>query len=405
MRKLRNLIYVLAAAGCLAGGGAAIAATTASAATTTVTASTAITGRDDSGNGGNWAKDAMTRVVSATLVGLHSGPECGGLNVSGPGTCYQYTGAVQDMGGTFTTDVGAFTPNQSTPGTHIAGESALSGTFFGGSASGFTFYADSNALSAARVPNSVTGDGPVGTSEWISLLFPADTGFAGDLLPGWSWSYTEPVFCGHWVDAFNNGDGNLAADGNITGISQCKISATNPGGQATQVGTSVSLQIKASTTSSDKALGFAASLPPGLSINPTSGLITGKPTLVNCCGTASVTVSDGVGSPAQTVTFSWDVTATPPPVASKLVAKDICGAYSARHWRISNVAGGRARNFQVFTLLNSGRWFADGSGSVGAGASVTFVTHRGGELKLRYGTGLGKIVTALFKVTTSAACG
>src|SRR5262249_13334069 len=165
MRKIR--IIALAVAGTAAA--ATLALTPASAATysgaadavagTTVTAVTTITGRDVSGNNGNWAVDDMNRTVSATLVGLHIGPECGTLS-----PCYQYTGDLIDnmrAKAAFQTDAGAFTPNQSTPGLKIHG--TVNGTFTGGSQAGFTFYADSNALSTARVPASVTGDAPVGT--------------------------------------------------------------------------------------------------------------------------------------------------------------------------------------------------------------------------------------------------
>lgn len=432
MRKIR--IIALAVAGTAAA--ATLALTPASAATysgaadavagTTVTAVTTITGRDVSGNNGNWAVDDMNRTVSATLVGLHIGPECGTLS-----PCYQYTGDLIDnmrAKAAFQTDAGAFTPNQSTPGLKIHG--TVNGTFTGGSQGGFTFYADSNALSTARVPASVTGDAPVGTglptspvsegSRWITLLFPAGAHFAGStanagctgglgsvtcdpLLPGWSWSYTDPVFCGHWTDAYDNGDGNLAADGNITGVSNCMVSVKNPGAQATQVGHAASLQIQASTTSSNTALSYTASgLPAGLSISA-SGVISGTPAAVENTAIVTVTVKDAVGSPTASVTFAWNVTAAPP-VASKLTAKDVCGPNAGRHWKVSNVAGGRNRAFEYFTLLSSGRWHLDGSASVRPGGSVTIITHRGTTLRLRWGNGLGRVVTAAFPVTMARAC-
>jgi hypothetical protein len=434
MRKIR----IIAAAVAGTAAAATLALTSASAATqsgaaravasgTTVTAVTTITGRDVSGNNGNWALVDMNRTVSATLVGVRSGPECGTLS-----PCYQYTGLVIDnfrSRATFQTEAGAFTPNQSTPGLKING--TVNGTFTGGSQGGFTFYADSNALSTARVPASLTGDAPAGTgrptspvsesSRWITLLFPPDTRFAGStanagctgglgsatcdpLLPGWIWSYTDPVFCGHWTDAYNNGDGNLAADGNITGVSNCTVSVKNPGAQATQVGHAAGLQIQASTTSSDQTLSYAASgLPAGLSISA-SGVISGTPTAVENTAIVTVTVKDAVGSPPASVTFAWNVTAAPRPVASKLTAKDVCGPNTGRHWKVSNVAGGRSRAFEYFTLLSSGRWHLDGSAGVRAGGSVTIITHRGTTLRLRWGNGLGRVMTAAFPVTTARAC-
>ena len=428
-------IRIIAAAAAGTAAAATLALTSASAATqtgvapgTTVIGVTTITGRDVSGNNGIWAVVDMNRTVRATLIGVHSGPECGTLS-----PCYQYTGLVIDnfrSSATFRTVAGAFTPNQSTPGTKIHG--TVNGTFTGGSQGGFTFYADSNALSNARVPVSLTGDVPTGTglptspvsegSRWITLLFPAGTHFAGStanagctgglgsttcdqLLPGWSWSYTDPVFCGHWTDAYNNGLGNLAADGNITGVSNCTVSVKNPGTQATQVGHAASLQIQASTTSSNTALSYTASgLPTGLSISPASGVISGTPTAVENTAKVTVTVKDAVGSPSASVTFAWNVTAAPPPVASKLTAKDVCGPNTGRHWKVSNLAGGRNRAFEYLTLLSSGWWHQDGSASVPAGGSVTIITHRGTTLRLRWGNGLGRVVTAAFPVTTARAC-
>ena len=433
MRKIR----IIAAAVAGTAAAATLALTGASAATssgaagavagTTVIGVTTITGRDVSGNNGTWALVDMNRTVSATLIGLHSGPECGTLS-----PCYQYTGGLIDnmrAKATFQTVAGAFTPNQSTPGTKIHG--TVNGTFTGGSQGGFTFYADSNALGAARVPVSVTGDAPTGTgrptspasegSEWITLLFPPGTHFAGStanagctgglgsatcdpLLPGWSWSYTDPVFCGHWTDAYNNGDGNLAADGNITGVSNCTVSVKYPGAQATQAGHAASLQIQASTTSSDPTLSFAASgLPAGLSISA-SGVISGTPTGVENTAIVTVTVKDVVGSPPASVTFAWNVTAARLPVASKLTARDVCGPNTGRHWKVRNAAGGRNRAFEYFTRLRSGRWHLDSSARVPARGSVTIITHRGTTLRLRWGNGLGRAVTAAFPVTTARAC-
>jgi hypothetical protein len=433
MRKIRIIAATVAgttAAATLALTGASAATSSGAAGAvpgTTVIGVTTITGRDVSGNNGNWALVDMNRTVSATLIGPHSGPECGTLS-----PCYQYTGGVIDnmrAKATFQTEAGAFTPNQSTPGTKIRG--TVNGTFTGGSQGGFTFYADSNALSTARVPVSVTGDAPTGTgrptspasegSEWITLLFPPDTQFAGStanagctgglgsatcdpLLPGWSWSYTDPAFCGHWTDAYNNGGGNLAADGNITGVSNCMVSVKNPGAQATQAGHAASLQIQASTTSSDPALSFAASgLPAGLSISA-SGVISGSPTGAENTAIVTVTVKDAVGSPPASVKFAWNVTAAPAPAASKLTAKDVCGPNTGRHWKVRNVGGGRNRAFEYFTRLRSGRWHLDGSARVPARGSVTIITHRGTTLRLRWGNGLGRVVTAAFPVITVRAC-
>nr|MBA2645451.1 fibronectin type III domain-containing protein [Pyrinomonadaceae bacterium] len=82
---------------------------------------------------------------------------------------------------------------------------------------------------------------------------------------------------------------------------------TNPGNQTTPEGAAVSLQIQASDSEANTLAYSAANLPPGLSINPGTGLITG--TLpYTAAGTypVTVTVSDGLSS--SSVNFTWTVT-------------------------------------------------------------------------------------------------
>lgn len=76
------------------------------------------------------------------------------------------------------------------------------------------------------------------------------------------------------------------------------VTVTNPGNQSTQVNTAVSLQIKATDSDAGQSLTYSATgLPAGLSINSSTGLISGTPTAV---GTSSVTVTarDTTGPPA-----------------------------------------------------------------------------------------------------------
>jgi Zn-dependent metalloprotease len=91
-----------------------------------------------------------------------------------------------------------------------------------------------------------------------------------------------------------SGDPTCATSGGVT--------VTNPGNRSGTVGTAASLQMTASGGST--YAWSATGLPPGLSINGSSGLISGTPTTA---GTYSVTVTATAGSQSGSTTFSWTV--------------------------------------------------------------------------------------------------
>ena len=87
------------------------------------------------------------------------------------------------------------------------------------------------------------------------------------------------------------------------------VTVTGPGNQTATVGTAASLQIRASDSASGQALAYSATgLPAGLSVNASSGLISGTPTTA---GTSNVTVTatDGTGATGST-SFTWTVNGT-----------------------------------------------------------------------------------------------
>ncbi|WP_245178501.1 M4 family metallopeptidase [Streptomyces montanisoli] len=89
-------------------------------------------------------------------------------------------------------------------------------------------------------------------------------------------------------------------------------SVTNPGNQTTAVGTAVSLQIQASDPGGETLTYSATGLPAGLSINSSTGRITGTPTTA---GTSSVNVTaKNTDNATGKAAFTWTVTdGTPPP--------------------------------------------------------------------------------------------
>ena len=84
------------------------------------------------------------------------------------------------------------------------------------------------------------------------------------------------------------------------------VTVTGPGSQSSTVAAPASLQIHASDSGSGQTLSYSATgLPAGLSINSSTGLISGTPT---AAGTSNVTVTarDGTGATGST-SFTWTV--------------------------------------------------------------------------------------------------
>lgn len=79
---------------------------------------------------------------------------------------------------------------------------------------------------------------------------------------------------------------------------------TCPGGQSGNVGDAVSLPITAAD-SAGEALTYSGTLPPGLAIDPGTGLITGTLTTAGTYG-ATVTATD-TSSSTGSASFTWTV--------------------------------------------------------------------------------------------------
>jgi len=179
---------------------------------------THLANRPDSGGNGNWALDRFTRVATVTSKGSVAPSDCGVR--SGP--CYAYTASMKDVG-KFTTILGAFTPNQGAPYTGMHITRRLTGQLRG-YGQFTTFYATAKP-NAHLVPHVVNGTPPGDASyTWPTLFFPAGTTVVGVSEETWGYVYTAHVRISHhrgttqrWADTYNNGGGQLPADGNITG--------------------------------------------------------------------------------------------------------------------------------------------------------------------------------------------
>jgi hypothetical protein len=140
------------------------------------------------------------------------------------------------------------------------------------------------------------------------------------------------------------------------------VTVTNPGNQTGTVGTAVSLQIHATDSASGQTLTYSATgLPAGLSINSSSGLISGTPTTAS---TASVTVkaTDTTGA-SGSASFTWTISSS----GGGCTAKQLLGnpgfeTGSAAPW--TSTAGVINPNGAGETA-HSGNWYAwlDGYGT------------------------------------------
>jgi len=91
--------------------------------------------------------------------------------------------------------------------------------------------------------------------------------------------------------------------------SHSAVSVTSPGDRASAAGTAVSLRVPATDAPAGQTLAYrAAGLPPRLSINPATGLISGTLTTVGT-SKVTVTVTDTAGASAS-ATFIWKISAT-----------------------------------------------------------------------------------------------
>jgi len=139
------------------------------------------------------------------------------------------------------------------------------------------------------------------------------------------------------------------------------VTVTNPGNQTGTVGTAVSLQIHATDSASGQTLTYSASgLPAGLSVNSSSGLISGTPTTA---GTSSVTVTaKDTTNASGSASFTWTIN----PAGGGCTAKQLFGNPGFETGSISpwSATAGVLANTSQGVPAHSGSWLAwlDGYG-------------------------------------------
>ncbi|MFE9533480.1 putative Ig domain-containing protein [Streptomyces sp. NPDC006691] len=169
---------------------------------------------------------------------------------------------------------------------------------YGGTSASSPIIASVYALAGTPAANTVPASYPYAHT---SSLNDVTTGANGSCSPAYlckaAAGYDGPTGLGtpNGTAAFTGG----TSTGNT-------VSVTNPGNQSTQVNTAVSLQIHATDSDSGQSLTYSATgLPAGLSINASTGLISGTPT---AAGSSNVTVTAKDSTNASGATsFTWNV--------------------------------------------------------------------------------------------------
>jgi hypothetical protein len=110
-----------------------------------------------------------------------------------------------------------------------------------------------------------------------------------------------------WANDFNSGSGGCeVSHPRVSGGGGANtVNVTNPGNQTSKVGRPASLQMKATDSGGATLTYRATGLPAGLSINSSSGLISGTPTTA-ATSSVTVTAKDATGASGSTA-FSWTV--------------------------------------------------------------------------------------------------
>ncbi len=168
----------------------------------------------------------------------------------------------------------------------------------GGTSASAPIIASTYALAGAPAAGTYAASYPY---SHTGSLFDVTSGSNGSCSPAYlctaAAGYDGPTGLGtpNGVAAFTGG----STGGNT-------VTVTNPGDQTSTVGTAVSLQVHASDSASGQTLTYSATgLPAGLSINSSSGLISGTPT---AAGTSSVTVTaKDTTNATGSASFSWTV--------------------------------------------------------------------------------------------------
>jgi hypothetical protein len=251
-------------------------------------------------------------------------------------------------------------------------------------------------------PGGWTDSSGAETGDKCAWITPGTTGGSFDL------SLTTGTFAVQttWANDDNGGSGGCEGSHPIItnpGGSNT-VTVTNPGSQTGTVGTAASLQISATDSASGQTLTYSATgLPAGLSINSSTGLISGTPTTA---ATYSVTVkaTDTTGA-SGSASFTWTinpatgnvVTVTNPGSQTGTVGTAVSLQISA-----SDSASGQTLTYSATGLpaglsINSSTGLISGTPTTAATYSVT--------VKATDTTGASGSASFTWTIGSSSSCG
>lgn len=251
-----------------------------------------------------------------------------------------------------------------------------------GTYDGFSLVGGADYANTITDPFPAAGPAP-GTSPnpaWIDTL---DSVSGGEVANKCSWSISGTprgdVTLSTGTFAMQSLWSNLAS--NLAGacVMSDTVTVTNPGGQSNSVGSSVSLQLAGSSTAGYPLTWSEAGLPPGLTLAPSTGLITGTPTTAGTYG-VTVTAADAPGT-SRGVSFNWTITSVSGPVkAANGKCLDDFGSGTANGNKVDiwtcNGTGAQRWTFSGGALSVLGTCLADASGG-GAGTKLAIFTCNG----------------------------
>lgn len=190
-------------------------------------------------------------------------------------------------------------------------------------------------------------------------------------LPGLSWANMSNTASIAYKDAAGNSYGPTASNTVTVTVTEVPVitSATTASGD---LGVAFSYQITTSTGSAATSYN-ATGLPNGLTVNTTSGLISGTPTVA---GTSSVTLSATNAAGMGTATLALTIRAAAAMTLTKSAnpASAVSGGTVTFTIQYQNTSSGAASNVVITDVVPTGSTLVSGSISNGGTASGNTIT-------------------------------